>query len=73
MGCRIGDLVRLRRDSRLTDLRGVVGTNIGKVGDVWADGEGEHISVVYEDEQVLACDLAATEFVVEQFAGAAQF
>ena len=63
MGHRIGDVVWLRRDSVLVELRGRVGTNLGKVGDVWADGNGEHISVVYEDEQVLALDLAASEFV----------
>ena len=69
MHCRIGDVVWLRRDSRLVDLRGRVGTNLGRVGDVWADDDGEHISVVYEDEQVLAVDLAPSEFVVEQFTG----
>jgi hypothetical protein len=66
-------VVWLRRDSRLVDLRGRVGTNLGKVGDAWADDDGEHISVVYEDEQVLALDLPPAEFVIEQFAGAAQF
>ena len=70
MHCRIGDVVWLRRDSRLVDLRGRVGTNLGRVGDAWADDEGEHISVVYEDEQVLAVDLAPSEFVVERLAGA---
>lgn len=40
-----------------------MGTNLGKVGDAWADEEGEHISVVYEDEQVLALDLPPAEFV----------
>ena len=63
MGYVIGDVVWLRRDSGLVGLRGRVGTNLGKVGDVWADEDGEHISVVYEDEQVLALDLAASEFV----------
>lgn len=63
MSCRIGDTVWLRSDSGLVDLRSRVGTNVGKVGDVWADGDGEHISVVYEDEQVLALDLAASEFL----------
>ena len=63
----------LRRDSGLVDLRGRVGTNLGKVGDVCADGDGEHFSVVYEDEQMLALDLAPSEFVIEQFAGAAHF
>lgn len=71
MPCRIGDVVWLRRDSRLVELRGRVGTNLGRVGDVWADGEGERISVVYEDEQVLAVDLAPSDFVIEPFAGAA--
>ncbi len=66
MGCRIGDVVWLRQDSRLVELRGRVGTNLGKVGDVWADEDGEHISVVYEDEQVLALDLAAAEFASER-------
>ncbi len=66
MGCRIGDVVWLRQDSRLVELRGRVGTNLGKVGDVWADEDGEHISVVYEDEQVLALDLAAAEFATER-------
>ncbi len=66
MGCRIGDVVWLRQDSRLVELRGRVGTNLGKVGDVWADKDGEHISVVYEDEQVLALDLAAAEFASER-------
>ena len=73
MGCRIGDVVWLRRDTRLVALRGRVGTNLGKVGDVWAGDEGERISVVYEDEQVLAIDLAPAEFEIEQFAGAMQF
>lgn len=73
MGCRIGDVVWLRRDSRLVELRGRVGTNLGKVGDVWSDEAGERISVVYEDEQVMALDLAPSEFVVAQYAGAAQF
>ena len=62
MGCRIGDTVWLRLDTGLVELRGLVGTSIGKVGDVWADADGEHISEVYEDEQVLAVDLAASEF-----------
>ena len=66
MGCRIGDVVWLRQDSRLVELRGRVGTNLGKVGDVWADEDGEHISVVYEDEQVLALDLAAADFASER-------
>ena len=66
MGCRIGDVVWLRQDSRLVELRGRVGTNLGKVGDVWADEDGEHISVVYEDEQVLALDLAAAEFATQR-------
>jgi hypothetical protein len=73
MSCKVGDVVRLRRNSRSIDLRGYVGTNVGKVGKVWADQDGEHISVVYEDEHVLACDLPPTEFVIEQYAGAAQF
>ncbi len=73
MQCRIGDVVWLRRDTCLVALRGRVGTNLGRVGDVWADDDGEHISVVYEDEQVLAVDLAPTEFVIERFAGATQF
>ncbi|MGI3901211.1 MAG: hypothetical protein ACRYGP_13995 [Janthinobacterium lividum] len=73
MGCRIGDVVWLRRDSCLFELRGRVGTNLGKVGDVWADHEGEHITVVYEEEQVLAIDLASSEFVIEQYAGAMLF
>ena len=72
MGCRIGDVVWLRRDSRLVGLRGRVGTNLGKVGDVWSDEAGERISVVYEDEQVMALDLAPSEFVVAQSGGAAQ-
>lgn len=42
-------------------------------GDMWIDHEGEHISVVYADEQVLAVDLALSEFVIEQFAGDMQF
>ena len=63
MGHRIGDVVWLRRDSELVELRGRVGTNVGKVGDVWAGEDGEHISVVYEDEQVLALDLASSEFM----------
>ena len=42
-------------------------------GDAWADEDGEHISVVYEDEQVLAVDLPPAEFVIEQFAGAMRF
>jgi hypothetical protein len=65
MAYAIGDVVWLRRDSRLVGLRGRVGTNLGKVGDVWVEGDGEHISVVYEDEQVLAIDLSASEFVGE--------
>ncbi|WP_129217671.1 hypothetical protein [Lichenibacterium ramalinae] len=73
MNHRIGDVVWLRRDTSLVGLRGRVGTNLGIIGDVWSDVEGEHISVVYEDEQVLALDLAASEFVIEQFAGAARF
>ncbi len=73
MDHRIGDVVWLRRDSRLVELRGRVGTNLGKVGDAWADEDGEHISVVYEDEQVLALDLAASEFVVERPIAAAPF
>ena len=73
MGCRIGDVVWLRRDSRLVGLRGRVGTNLGKVGDVWSDDEGERISVVYEDEQVMAVDLAPSEFVIEPRAGAMGF
>jgi 23S rRNA-/tRNA-specific pseudouridylate synthase len=73
MGYRIGDVVWLRRDSGLVDLRGRVGTNLGKVGDVWSDAEGERISVVYEDEQVLAVDLPPSDFVIEQFAGALRF
>ncbi|MGI3900577.1 MAG: hypothetical protein ACRYGP_02210 [Janthinobacterium lividum] len=40
---------------------------------MWIDHEGEHISVVYADEQVLAVDLALSEFVIEQFAGDMQF
>ncbi len=63
MGYAIGDVVWLRRDTRLVELRGRVGTNVGKVGDAWADEDGEHISVVYEDEQVLALDLPPAEFV----------
>lgn len=63
MGYAIGDLVWLRRDSELVALRGRVGTNLGKVGDSWSDQDGEHISVVYEDEQVLAVDVAPTEFL----------
>jgi 23S rRNA-/tRNA-specific pseudouridylate synthase len=73
MQCQIGDVVWLRRDTRLVDLQGRVGTNVGKVGDAWSDAAGEHISVVYEDEQVLAVDLPPSEFVIEQFAGAARF
>ena len=73
MGYRIGDVVWLRRDSGLVDLRGRVGTNLGKVGDVWSDAEGERISVVYEDEQVLAVDLTPSDFVIERFAGALRF
>jgi hypothetical protein len=43
MGCRIGDVVWLRRDSRLIGLRGRVGTNLGKVGEVWVGrGRGAH-------------------------------
>lgn len=64
MNCAIGDVVWLRPDSRLVELRARVGTNLGKVGDAWADEEGEHISVVYEDEQVLALDLPSAEFVM---------
>lgn len=63
MGYAIGDLVWLRRDSDLVELRGRVGTNLGKVGDSWSDQEGEHISVVYEDEQVLVLDVASAEFL----------
>ncbi len=70
MGCAIGDVVWLRRDSRLVGLRGRVGTNVGRVGDAWADGDGEHISVVYEDEQVLAVDVPPAEFVVGRAAAA---
>ena len=66
MSYTIGDMVWLRRDSNLVELRGRVGTNLGKVGDVWADERGEHISVVYEDEQVLALDIAAREFTAER-------
>ena len=73
MGCAIGDVVWLRRDSGLAELRGRVGTNLGKVGDVWADDDGEHISVVYEDEQVLALDLAGSEFVIELRSAALPF
>lgn len=73
MGYAIGDVVWLRRDSSLAELRGRVGTNLGKVGDVWADAAGEHISVVYEDEQVLALDLAASEFLTELPHAAAPF
>ena len=73
MGCRIGDVVWLRRESRLVDLRGRVGTNLGKVGDVWSDDEGERISVVYADEQVMAVDLAPSEFVIEPHAGTLGF
>ena len=73
MQCQIDDVVWLRRDSGLVDLRGRVGTNLGKVGDVWSDDDGERISVVYEDEQVMALDLAPSEFVIEQFAGALRF
>jgi hypothetical protein len=73
MHCHIGDLVWLRRDTSLVELRGRVGTNLGRVGDVWVDKDGEHISVVYEDEQVLAIDLTPLEFEVEQFAEAARF
>ena len=58
-------MVWLRRDSGLVGLRGRVGTNPGKVGDAWADEDGQHISVVYEDEQVLALDVAAAEFIGE--------
>ncbi|RYC30466.1 hypothetical protein D3273_18910 [Lichenibacterium minor] len=64
MGCSIGDVVWLRRDSRLVELRGRVGTNVGRVGDAWADDDGEHISVVYEDEQVLAVDVPPAEFTI---------
>lgn len=63
MGYAIGDPVWLKRDSSLVGLRGRVGTNLGRVGDVWADEDGERVSVVYEDEQVLALDIAASEFV----------
>lgn len=70
MGCAIGDVVWLRRDSRLVELRGRVGTNVGRVGDAWADGDGDHISVVYEDEQVLALDVPPAEFVVGRAAAA---
>ena len=73
MQCQIGDVVWLKQDTRLVGLRGRVGTNLGKVGDAWADDAGEHISVVYEDEQVIACDLPPSEFVIEQYAGAARF
>ena len=73
MQCQIGDVVRLRRETRLVNLRSCVGTNVGKVGDVWADETGEHISVVYEDEQILAIDLPPAEFIIEQFAGATRF
>ena len=59
----IGNVVWLRRDSGLVGLRDRVGTNLGKVGDAWADDDGKHISVVYEDEQVLALDVAPAEFV----------
>ena len=40
---------------------------------MWADDGGERISVVYEDEQVMAVDLAPSEFVIEAFAGAMGF
>ena len=71
MGYAIGDVVWLRRDSDLVALRDRVGTNPGKVGDAWAGQDGEHISVVYEDEQVLAVDLAASEFVAERLRASA--
>ncbi len=70
MGYAIGDAVWLRRDSRLVELRCRVGTNVGRVGDAWADGDGEHISVVYEDEQVLALDVPPAEFVIGRAAAA---
>ncbi len=70
MGYAIGDAVWLRRDSGLVELRDRVGTNLGKIGDAWADAEGEHISVVYEDEQVLALDVPPAEFVVGRAAAA---
>ena len=73
MMCRVGDVVWLRRDTRLVHLRSCVGTNLGKVGDVWSDEDGEHISVVYEDEQVLVVDLPPSEFMIEQYAGAMRF
>ena len=73
MHCQIGDVVWLRRDSRLVELRGRVGTNLGRIGDVWAGDDGERITVIYEDEQVLALDVAPSEFVIEQFASAARF
>lgn len=62
MAYRVGDVVWLRRDSGLVGLRGRVGTNLGVVGDAWADAEGDHISVVYEDEQILALDVPPSEF-----------
>ncbi len=47
------------------------GTNVGRVGDAWADHDGEHISVVYEDEQVLAVDVPPAEFVTARAPAAA--
>jgi hypothetical protein len=38
-----------------------------------SDEAGERISVVYEDEQVMALDLAPSEFVVAQSVVAAPF
>ena len=73
MRCVVGDVVWLQRDSRLVNLRGRVGTNLGNVEDIWTDDDGESISVVYEDEQVLAVDLSSVEFVIEQFAGGTLF
>ena len=61
---KVGDLVRLKRESVLTDLLGPVADACGRIGYTHRDGDdGLRISVIFtEPEEAYTSSLSAKEF-----------